>query len=87
MKVDYPQEIQQMIAHLKRLPGVGPRSAERIGIWLLQSTGSVAEDTAHAILAARDNVSACAECGFFKLLDLNVQSALIPSVIRPWSAL
>ena len=55
-----------MITHLKRLPGVGPRSAERIGIWLLQSNGTTAEDTAHAILAARDNVRACTDCGFFQ---------------------
>ncbi len=66
MKVDYPQEVQLLIAHLRRFPGIGPRSAERIAIWLLQSASTFAEDAAHAILAARGHVRACPECGFFQ---------------------
>ena len=66
MKVEYPQEVEILIAHLKRLPGVGPRSAERIAIWLLQSSATFAEDAAHSILSARENVRACTSCGFFQ---------------------
>ena len=66
MKVDFPQEVQLLISHLKRFPGIGPRSAERIAIWLLQSPSTFAEDAANAILAARENVRACGECGFFQ---------------------
>ena len=34
--VDYPEPVRLLIAQLKRLPGVGPKSAERIAVWLLQ---------------------------------------------------
>jgi recombination protein RecR len=64
-RVDYPNEIKELIAHLKRLPGVGPKSAERIAIWMLGARGSVAADLAGAIRNAESGVSACGQCGFF----------------------
>ena len=30
MKAEYPAAIRALIAELKRMPGIGPRSAERI---------------------------------------------------------
>ena len=33
-RIDYPEEVQGLVGELKRLPGIGPRSAERIAIWL-----------------------------------------------------
>ena len=35
-RADYPEPVVELIAELKRLPGIGPRSAERIAVWLLQ---------------------------------------------------
>ena len=64
-RVDYPHEIKELIAHLKRLPGIGPKSAERIAIWMLGSRASVATDLAVAIRSAESGVTACGECGFF----------------------
>lgn len=64
-RVDYPAEIKELIAHLKRLPGIGPKSAERIAIWMLGERGSVAGDLAEAIRKAETGVTACGRCGFF----------------------
>ena len=64
-RVDYPNEIKELIAHLKRLPGIGPKSAERIAIWMLGARGSMATDLAESIRAAESGVTACGECGFF----------------------
>ena len=64
-RVDYPNEIKELIAHLKRLPGIGPKSAERIAIWMLGARGSTAQDLAGAIQKAESGVSACGQCGFF----------------------
>ena len=36
--VDFPEPVKVLIGELKRLPGVGPRSAERIAVWILQSS-------------------------------------------------
>lgn len=64
-RVDYPNEIKELIAHLKRLPGIGPKSAERIAIWMLGARGSMAGELAEAIRKAESGVTACGECGFF----------------------
>ena len=64
-RVDYPNEIKELIAHLKRLPGIGPKSAERIAIWMLGARGSMASDLAEAIRRAKSGVTACGQCGFF----------------------
>ena len=36
-RIEYPEAVGKLVDELRRLPGVGPRSAERIAIWLLQS--------------------------------------------------
>lgn len=64
-RVDYPEPVVEMIAELKRLPGVGPRSAERIAVWLLQHEKSNAVEMAEAMVQARERVRACRICGFF----------------------
>ncbi|MFT4548949.1 MAG: recombination protein RecR [Verrucomicrobiales bacterium] len=64
-RVDYPSEIKELVAHLKRLPGIGPKSAERIAIWMLGSRSSMAGDLADAIHKAESGVTACGQCGFF----------------------
>ncbi len=65
-KAEYPAEIQNLIAHLKRLPGIGPRSAERVAISLLQTKKALAIDLAHALTAAVGHVISCGRCGFFR---------------------
>ena len=36
-QADYPEPVVTLIDELRRLPGVGPRSAERIALWVLQN--------------------------------------------------
>ena len=35
-RADYPEQVSALIEELRQLPGVGPRSAERIALWMLQ---------------------------------------------------
>lgn len=65
MALDYPDEIRALVSQLKRLPGVGPRSAERIALWLLRVRNSPAQELAVALTQARANVRLCGICGFF----------------------
>ncbi len=52
-----------MTGALSQLPGIGPRSAERIALYLVQAdTGSVRQ-LAEAIVAARDRIRFCEICG------------------------
>lgn len=64
-KVDYPEELRHLITQLKRLPGVGPRSAERIALWLLRSPQSPSADLAKSLTTAQAEVLLCPLCGFF----------------------
>jgi recombination protein RecR len=54
-----------LIDQLRKMPGVGPRSAERITLWLVQGRGDQPEQIARAITATRQTVRPCVRCGFF----------------------
>jgi recombination protein RecR len=58
-----PESITTLIAALNRLPGVGPRSAERIALHLVQSEKDTVKQLAEAILRARDRIQFCSTCG------------------------
>src|SRR5437764_15148433 len=47
------------------MPGVGPRSAERIALWMVQSRSDQPDQIARAIANTRATVRPCAKCGFF----------------------
>jgi recombination protein RecR len=58
-----PDSISALISALSKLPGVGPRSAERIALHLVQSDSAVVKQLADAILLAREKIQFCTTCG------------------------
>lgn len=64
-RIEYPESVGALVDELKRLPGVGPRSAERMAIWLLQNPKADAAALAESVLKAKAEVRACERCGFF----------------------
>jgi recombination protein RecR len=58
-----PDSITALIAALHHLPGIGPRSAERIALHLVQSDATLSKQLAEAILRARENIRFCSTCG------------------------
>ncbi len=54
--------LAELIEALQRLPGVGPKSAQRIAFYLLKSPPSAAEGLAEAILNARRRMGFCRVC-------------------------
>jgi recombination protein RecR len=64
-RIDYPEAVNDLVDELKTLPGIGPRSAERIAIWLLQHPKANPPRLAEAIQHAASTVSPCPKCGFF----------------------
>ena len=58
-----PDSITALIAALNKLPGVGPRSAERMALHLVQSDSAAVRQLADAILLAREKIQFCTTCG------------------------
>lgn len=65
-RIDFPEEVKLLIAHLKRLPGVGPKSAERIAVWLIARDGGFSDALAKAIMLSGEVIKGCRICGFFE---------------------
>jgi len=58
-----PDSITALISALGKLPGVGPRSAERLALHLVQTESAAVKELAQAMLQAREKVRFCATCG------------------------
>jgi len=58
-----PEAITLLTGALSRLPGIGPRSAERIALHLVQSDPESVKYLAATILQARERVRFCEICG------------------------
>ena len=58
-----PEAIAALIGALRKLPGIGPRSAERIALHLVQSDSDSVRDLADSLLKARERVRLCTVCG------------------------
>src|SRR3989337_919643 len=55
--------IQDLIDELSRLPGIGPKSAQRLAFYLVKSPPDEARGLAEAIVQAKERISFCRECG------------------------
>ena len=58
----YEGAVQDLIDELGRLPGVGPKSAQRIAFHLLQSDAADVERLAHALTEVKAKVRFCQTC-------------------------
>ncbi len=58
-----PESVTALVAALSRLPGIGPRSAERIALHLVQAEPGTVKHLADAMLTARERVKFCEVCG------------------------
>lgn len=59
---DCAEPLARLIDELKRLPGIGQKSAQRIAFHLERSSREDAERLAHAILDAKDKIRLCSLC-------------------------
>lgn len=58
-----PESVTSLVSALQRLPGIGPRSAERIALHLVQAEELISKQLAEAVLEARKRVRLCQSCG------------------------
>jgi recombination protein RecR len=54
--------VQSLVDELGRLPGIGPKSAQRIAFYLLKAAPDDAKRLARAIVEAKERVSWCRRC-------------------------
>jgi recombination protein RecR len=63
--VDYPAPLARLIDELQRLPGIGPKSAQRIAFHVLKGTRADAERLAQAVGELMGSIRVCARCNAF----------------------
>ncbi len=59
----YEGPIQDLIDELSRLPGIGPKSAQRLAFYLVKAPPDEAKRLAEVIVHAKERISFCRECG------------------------
>ncbi len=59
---DYVDSLARLIAEFGKLPGVGPKTAERFSFHLLKRPREEAEELARAILDSLEKARRCAKC-------------------------
>ena len=63
--IDYPKPVKNLISNLKQLPGIGPKSAERIAVWMIQHGQKLTGPLAASLVEADEAIGECDKCGFF----------------------
>ncbi len=58
----YPASLAKLMDELSRLPGIGPKSAQRIALFMVKRGPGDAQRLAEALLAAVTNTKRCREC-------------------------
>jgi recombination protein RecR len=58
----YEGPIQDLVDELARLPGIGPKSAQRLAFYIVKAQAEDARRLAEAIVAAKEKVRFCREC-------------------------
>lgn len=62
--------IQKLLDELERLPGIGPKSAQRIAYWILNEEKQDALRLANAIAEVKETVHFCSQCFNYAQDDL-----------------
>lgn len=66
----YPDQIKKLIAEFKKLPGVGPKTAERYCFDILRSDNSRVKNLVHALAGIHNAIRPCKECHVYADADV-----------------
>lgn len=61
----FPKPLAELISELERLPGIGPKSAQRLAYHILRTPTSQTDHLAQAIKIAKEKLGFCRECQSF----------------------
>ena len=68
--VESSPAIQTLLDELERLPGIGPKSAQRIAYWMLNTDRDTVVRLSEAIVRVKDTVHFCSQCYNYAQDDL-----------------
>lgn len=59
---NYPEALEGLVEELRRLPGIGRKTAERLAFHMVRIPPAQAEALAAAIMAVKNRLQLCSEC-------------------------
>src|SRR6185295_13757872 len=59
---EYPPSLERLFHELEKLPGIGPRTAQRLAFHLLKQPAETSKSLATALVEARSKLHPCQEC-------------------------
>jgi len=65
----YAKPLARLIDELRKLPGIGPKTAQRLAFFLIGESDESVRSLASAIVEAKDKISYCSKC--FNLTDID----------------
>lgn len=66
----YPEPLTRLIEAFQKLPGIGPKTAQRLALFVLNMPRQDVQAMAQALVNARENILYCKTCGNFSDSDL-----------------
>jgi recombination protein RecR len=58
----YPKPLARLIEELVRLPGIGPKTAQRLAFFLISQSPGEVESLATSIVEAKRRIHYCSQC-------------------------
>ncbi len=65
----YARPLARLIDELKRLPGIGPKTAQRLAFYLLSESDESVRSLASSMIGAKEKIHFCSECFNFTDVD------------------
>lgn len=66
----YARPLAELLEQLEKLPGIGPKSAQRLAFHILRAPREDSENLAQAVRDVRDKIKPCTRCGSFTDLEI-----------------
>ena len=60
--ITYTKPLSKLIGHFEKFPGIGPRPAQRLALFILKQPESTIREFSQALLEAHGNVGRCKKC-------------------------
>jgi len=90
----YPEALKNLIASFSRLPGIGPKTAQRLSFFLIKSSPEEIEGLINSLTEVKEKIHFCSRCGFYAedelcsiCQDSNRESTILCVVERPQDVL
>lgn len=68
--MQYAKPLARLVAEFEKLPGIGPKSAQRLAFHILRATEEEARSLAEAVIRAKESIRQCSVC--FNFTDQEV---------------